>query len=137
MNDVNRIPHLPPIDRFEIVGFRAVRSVHLSPGDSIVTRLDHHEQVVRLRRLHDEVQVAVLRLPWTDTARRFHEGSSDMTGRYREPEYRIPRSGRYGAAGVNHPELERVALFVRNRSVGVATDHECPLELGVRTGTAP
>ena len=63
MNDVNRIPHLPRIDRFQVVGFRAVRSVDLSPGDARVGRLDHHEHVVRLRRLHDEVQVAIAGLP--------------------------------------------------------------------------
>ena len=55
-----------------------------------------------------------------------------MTGRDRQPEHRIPGSAERGAAGVNHPELERVARFIGNGAVGVATDDDRPLELGVR-----
>ena len=55
-----------------------------------------------------------------------------MTGGQGEPQDWISRRRRNGAAGVDHPELERVALFIGNGTIGVATDDERPLELGVR-----
>src|SRR5688572_23368283 len=90
VDDMNRVAYLPCVDRFEVVGLRTVRPVDLAPGTSLVRRFDHHEQVVRLRRLHDEIQITVGSLPGSDPARRLHEGSSDMAGRDGQAEHRVP-----------------------------------------------
>src|SRR5918994_6246428 len=89
VEDVDGIAELTRIHGLEVANRRAVRRVDFAPGAPIVSGFHHHEQVARLCRLHDEVQVTVGSLPGPDTSGRFDERASDMSGRNGKAEYRV------------------------------------------------
>jgi hypothetical protein len=131
---VDRVAMLIRGEALQVARRRSVRAVDLVPGGAPIGRLDDHQDIVRLGRLHQEVQVAVRGFPRPDAAGRFHEGA---------PEQARGDGGRDGwvrvgcdraALRIRHPKTEGVALVGRDGAVGEAADHERPRPLAMNGG---
>ncbi len=109
----------------------------------MVSGFHHHEEVARLGRLHDEVEIAVRSLPRSDAARRFHEGASDMSWRDGETDHRVCGGTSRHSATIDHSELEAyrprslvTAPSAKRRTTSAHSNSPCartPLHDGVRS----